>query len=464
MELDKICEEKGWDNKTINTVKRWLQYIVNFYKPKSNVLDHLSVEEYIEYNFKKLKQTNDIKVLELNKIIINPQSLLYECIKKMPFNLDGLTERLSKKEGSYFLDENGEYYLSASGVCQDGKTIELEDKTGLARVLHHELQHINQNYIYPSEFPFANDMLRMLKEGEGEYHYYLLNMIVDFFPIEEKDSYYIYYIVYTLLMFVIPKKMRDSWNKTDNKYFNCYTFFDIFKDITDSEENRNNFSSIFSLATLIAASCNSENTIEIFNNSIETSINRCSKKIEGCEQSISYVLELNRMNNTKNLQYHIEMVNERINILQNHDLLLEKYREIISDEKEFISSEPPEKQEKLLQELQLFTLEKFESLLKEEIKEGKESIRTYQNKKEQSAQEILGEKEYKRYQYYQFGMELSEKMRLLLMQGLTFTELFEQFLEKIESYLIEKNDSRTDEKLTFINEIRKNCLTNFKKI
>lgn len=371
-----------------------------------------------------------------------------------------LTTRFSKKEKSFILDENGDYYLSASGVCHGGKTIELVDKIGLAHVLQHELQHINQNYAYPSEFPFANDMLKMLNEGEGEYHYHLVDMVVDFFSIEEKDSYYTYYLVYTLLMFVIPKEMRDSWNKIHSIY-NPYVFSDIFNDITDSEENRNNFSYIFSLATLIVASCNSEHTKEIYNTSVETSISRCSKKLEGWNQTISFVLEANRKNNLEGLQFHIEAVSERINILHNHDLLQEKYKEIISNEKEFIASEPKEVQEKLFHELELFTLEKYESILKEEIKEGEESIQKYQNNlNKQTPQEILGEEDYKRYKYYQFGMELSRKMQVLLSQGLAFTELFEQFLEKVESYLIERKDSRIDEKLSFIDEIRKKCLIN----
>ena len=55
-------------------------------------------------------------------------------------------------------------------------------------------------------------------------------------------------------------------------------------------------------------------------------------------------------------------------------------------------------------------------------------------------------------------------MQVLLSLKLSFTELFEQFLEKIESYLIESKDFRLDEKLSFINKIRTNCLVNSKKI
>lgn len=121
-------------------------------------------------------------------------------------------------------------------------------------------------------------MLQMLNEGEGEYHYHLLDITKDFYPIEGKDSYYIYYLVYMLLMSVLPKEMRDSWNKL-HSVSNFHIFSDLFKDIT-KEENRNNFSDIFSLATLIVASCNCENIKEIFNNSVDVSINRCSKKVE----------------------------------------------------------------------------------------------------------------------------------------------------------------------------------------
>ncbi len=61
-------------------------------------------------------------------------------------------------------------------------------------------------------------------------------------------------------------------------------------------------------------------------------------------------------------------------------------------------------------------------------------------------------------------MQLGKKMQVLLSLKLSFTELFEQFLEKIESYLIESKDFRLDEKLSFINKIRTNCLVNSKKI
>lgn len=464
MELDKICEEKNFDNKTIKVLEQWFLFILTFYKPSTDILEHFGVEEYIKYNFEKLKQTKGIKVLELKEILINPQCSLYKCIKKIPFNIDELTTRFSKQEKNFISDNNGEYYLPSSGVCHGGKTIELVDGEGLVHVLHHELQHINQNYAYPSEFPFSNGMLQMLNEGETEYHYHLLDTISNFPPVEEKNTYYTYYLVYTLLMFVIPKEMRNSWNKIDSICPNSYTFSDIFKYISDSEADKKIFSQLFAFATLIVASCNSENTKEIFNTSVETSINRCSKKVEGWNQTISFVLESDRKSNLEGLQYYIEAVGERINTLKSPDLLRQKYTRIISDEKEFIAGEAKEVQEELLHELELFTLEKYISLLEKEIKEGEESICRYQNKKEQTPQEILGKEDYSRYQYYQFGMELSKKMQVLLRQELTFAELFQQFLEQVEGYLIEIKDTKLDEKLSFIDEIGKNCLINSRRI
>lgn len=463
-ELDRICEEKNWNKITIKVLRKWLLSILMFYKTNVDILNHFSVEEYIKYNFEKLKQTKDIKVLRLEEILNDPNCSLYKCIKKMPFNIDGLKTRFSKEKECFILDEHGEYYLSASGVCHGGETIELVDEIGLEHVLQHELQHIDQNYVYPSEFPFANDMLKMLYEGEGDYHYNLVDRFPNFSPIDTNDSYYIYYLVYTLLMLAIPKEMRDSWNKTDSIYPNSCVFSDIFKYISDSQVSINVFSQLFALATMIVASCNPENTKEIFDISVDTSLNRCSKKVDDYNQTIQFELESYRKNNLESQQLNIKFVKERINILQNPDLLQEKYLEIISDEKEFISSEPKEKQEELLQELQLFTLEKFESILKEGVKEGEESIRKYQNKKEKTPQEILGDEDYKRYQYYQFGMKLSKNMQVLLSQELTLTELFKQLLEKVESYLTESKDSRLEEKLAFIDEIIKNCLVNSKKI
>ena len=262
------------------------------------------------------------------------------------------------------LDSNGEYYLSALGVCYRGETIELVGKPILAQVLEHELQHIDQSYVYPSKFPFASDMLKMLYEGEAGYHYNLIYTDGKYFPIDENDFYYIYYLLYTLLMLVIPKEMRDLWSKKYSIDSISYIFPNIFKSITNSEENRKNFSYIFSLATLVAAYCNSENIKKIFNISIETSLNHCSKKVEEWDQTISNVIE----------------------------------------------------------------------------------------------------EDNKRYQYYQFGMELSKKMQMLLRQELSFVELFLLFLEKVENCIIERKDPLLDEKLSFIDEIRKNCLINSKKI
>lgn len=76
VELDRICEEKNWDDKTIKALRQWFLFILSFYKPSTDILDHFSVEEYIKYNFEKLKRTKDIKVLELKDILINPHCSL----------------------------------------------------------------------------------------------------------------------------------------------------------------------------------------------------------------------------------------------------------------------------------------------------------------------------------------------------------------------------------------------------
>lgn len=462
-EFDKICEENKYDEKTVNVLRNWLLSILMFYKPSMDILNHSNLEEYIKYNFEKLKKAKDIKVLEIEEIINNPNSLLYKCIIKMPFDID-LKNRLSKSEECYNLDKNGKYYLSANGVCHNDKKIELLNEKGLDQVLHHELQHINQNYVYPSEFPFANDMLKMLNEGEAEYHSHLIDLIPDFQPIEKKATYDIYYFVYILLMLILPKEMCTFWSQIKSAKPNSHTFSNIFKYISDSERNRKSFSEIFALATSIVASCDSENTKEIFAMSVNKSLNRCTKKVETYNKWILRELEETKKSNLESLQYHIEKVNEIVNILDDSNLLQEKYLEIINDEKEFIASEPKETQYELLNELQLFTLEKFKSRLIENVENGKSSIKKYQNKKVQTTHEILGEEEYKKFKFYQFGMELNKSMLLLLEQDLAFTVLFDQFLEKVSKYLIENKDSRLDEKLAFIDEIRNNCLISSKKI
>ncbi len=290
MELDKICEEKNWDDITIKTLRKWLSSVLYFYNPNDNILEHLGVHEYINNSLEKLKQVKDIKVLRLDQVISNPNCSLFKYIKKIPFDKDSFKIRLSKRGECFILDENGDYYLSVYGECHRmDKTIELLDEGGVENLFHHELQHIDQYYIYPSEFPFASDMLKMLCEGEAEYHRYLINRVSNFLPIEESSIYYIYYLVYTLLMLVIPKEMQECWNSTYR--YNTAIVSDIFKYISDSEVNRKRFSQLFALITLIVAYCNPQNTEEIINASVDTSMNRYLDSLETLDQIIQSGIE-----------------------------------------------------------------------------------------------------------------------------------------------------------------------------
>ena len=80
MELDKICEEKNWDDITIKTLRKWLSSVLYFYNPNDNILEHLGVHEYINNSLEKLKQVKDIKVLRLDQVISNPNCSLFKGI------------------------------------------------------------------------------------------------------------------------------------------------------------------------------------------------------------------------------------------------------------------------------------------------------------------------------------------------------------------------------------------------
>lgn len=304
-------------------------------------------------------------------------------------------------------------------------------------------------------------MLKMLSEGEAEYHYHLVDINPNFSSINKEDAYYTYYLVYILLMMTIPKKMRSSWNKTDINSSNTHLFANIIRDITFDEQDRNDFSLIFALIALIVANSNPENTKDCFNESILISMKHYAELVKKFNQNILSELKSDKKNNIENLQFYIEEVKKREKILASPDLLQKEYMEIISSEKAFIASEPKEEQEQLLHELNLFTLENYKCLLKNEIEEGKEIIQKIQNKREKLHHEILGENDYELYKYYQFGLELNKKIAMLLSQKLSMEELFEKLLEKVENYLIKKTDDKLNEKLSFINKIRENCLKSY---
>lgn len=464
-ELKQIMKEKNWnDDITVNTLISWLLHFFHFYDASSNILDNFSLDDYLKNSFEKLRQTESLKIINFAEIINNPNCMLYSHIKRIPDNIINKVEnRLSKKEENYFLAQNGEYYLTAYGVNRGGSKIELVNRKELEYTLQHELQHINQGFAYPSEFPFTNDMLNMLHEGEAEYHANLINYSESDLLICSENLYHIYYLTYTLLMMVIPKEMRNTWNKT-NQYNNTYLFPEVFKYISNTPESRNQFSDIFALVTIIVASCNSENTKEIFSKSIDKSMNRCSKKIEAWDKIVYLEIEADRKNIIKSQNQNYKVVQESMELLENPDLLKERYLEIINEEKEYIAIQSKELQNELLAELELFTLERFKNQKMEDIKNGEENIKKCQMKREKSPQEILGDIDYQAYQYYQFGMSLNQKIQILLNQKLSFTELFEQLLQKVSNYLIESKDYKVGEKIAFIDRIKTNNLQDFKKI
>ncbi|MCI8777679.1 MAG: hypothetical protein HFI87_00790 [Bacilli bacterium] len=463
--LNQIMQEKNWnDDITANTLIGWLLYFFNFYDANSNILDNFSLDDYIKNSFEKLRQTESLKIIDFLEIINNPKCILYSHIKKIPANIiDKVENRLSKKGENYFLDPNGDYYLSAYGVNRGGAKIELVNRKELEYTLQHELQHVNQVFAYPSEFPFPKDMLNMLNEGEAEYHSNLINYSENDLLICPENLYHIYYLTYTLLMMVIPKEMCNAWNKAD-QYNHPYIFPEIFKYISNTSESRNHFSDIFSLVTIIVASCNSENTEEIFSKSVDKSLNRCSKRLCAWDEIVFLELESDRKNILESQNRNNEFLKENMILLQNPDLLKKKYLEIINEEKEYIASQSKNLQNELLSELELFTLERFKDQIIENIKNSKEKIKKCQNKKEKSPKEILGNVDYQQYQYYQFGMSLNKKMQVLLNQKLTFTELFEQLLQKVSNYLIESKDTKIEEKLAFIDKIKNNNLQDSKKM
>lgn len=443
--LEKICEEKKWTSRTFKGLKRWLDSVITYYDANFDVLDNLGLQEFIVYNLIKIKQTEDIKLLTLQEILDNPNCLLNE-----EFN-----DILLKQPELNKIDESDKEIVL--GICSKGKTIELVDQDlDFECTLQHELQHINQFYTYPSELPFSADMFKMLHEGESEYSQNLINRFKRFHPIDINDSYYIYYLVYTLLMLTIPKEMRDCWNKSNKLSF----FPNIFKYITNSLKNREQYSHIFALATLIVASCNKKNTKEVFDESVSTSLNWCEKKVKGIQD----IIKIRKENILESQKRYIKDIKENTNMLENPKLLQNKYLEILKEEQEFIATEKEDdKKAKLMKSLETFTFENFKDILQERINDVEEMIHKLQTKAE-SLQEMLGSNDYLEYQYYQFGIELNKEMQLLLSKKLSFTSLFEQLLETVGNHLIETESYMLEEKISFINEIKNHNMISTKQV
>lgn len=71
MELDKLCKEKNFNNISTIILKEWYSYILSFYESSADILNHSNIEEYIKYNFEKLKKIENIKIFEIEELLIN---------------------------------------------------------------------------------------------------------------------------------------------------------------------------------------------------------------------------------------------------------------------------------------------------------------------------------------------------------------------------------------------------------
>lgn len=463
IELNEICNEKKWNNFVREILQKWFMHILIGYDEKNNILDHFCLREYIENNFEKLRQIESLNVVNLEEILNNPNSLFYKYITKIPDYVKNVENRIAKRNERFVLDNLGEYYLEACGQCIGNRKIELVNERNIEYTFEHELQHINQNYYYPSEFPFAREMIKMLHEGDAEYHSVLLGQGFPIIPENIEDSYEVYYLLYTLLMIAVPKEMRHFWSKTKCDS-NRDSLFKIFGFISDNPETRNNFAQIFALVTLMVASCNSENTRDVYEISINKSSNRCLKKVEKWNQMIQEIKEKDKKDNFERMQEYAFLVKELTKTIQSPYLLKKEYLTEMNTAKEWIEEQPKEEQEKYMQEMRTFTIEKYKESKMEEAKELQEAILKVQNKKELNLKEILEEKEYQQYNYYRFGIKLNENMKNLLKQELSFLELFEKFVEAIENYLIQNKGEGLEEKLAFIERVKKENLESSKKI
>lgn len=452
--IDSLCLEKKFSTEIKEFLIDWTFSLVIFYEPKKNILDGFSLGEYLKDCFERLNKMKKLKIYSPEEIGKNEDSLIYKEIKIFPKEFERKDfSYFYRKEGQQFiLDEKGEYYLTASGV-QCNAIINLVKKEGMYATFKHELEHVHQGFYYPTYFPFSKEIVLMLCEGAAEYQDYLFSGLLPsvFFDDNfiKKYSYVVYYQLYLLLMFVIPKEVRKKW-QSDEKFGKIYElqenyFLRNLKFFYDTDDKREYFSKVFAICTLIVSKCDRENTDEVIIDSIETSYEYCNRKMSKQGKFIEESLELERtqeQENRVNLQKYLTLK-------QNESLMYEEYIKLKEREKACLLNEPLEEQAKLLEEMEKeMTFEAYKSYVQEEIEICKRHIEA--SKQERTPEQILGEKEFRIYQYYQFGVSLNKNMKHLFHQKFSVEELLEMLIDEIQEALKKDENSNVDAKLDYL--------------
>lgn len=413
-ELEKICEEKQFNEKIKNMLVRWFYWIFNSYNSTLNILDYDSLKEYIEKQLKDLKKVQKFNIYTIEEILKDSKNHFNNFIKPLP---EKETFRylflLKKEKNSFQIAEDGNFFISCYGLTNfENLSMELIEHENIHKTFHHELRHINQGtikYQYPSIYPFFSEIIKMCQEGEAVFHRRLIdgNIFLQKGDWNEEDikeyPYDLFYQIYIILMFLLPTEMRKEW---ENEKFNISYI---------SGDKQDFFVNIFALVTILVAKTNSKNTKD----HIEASINLC---YQDCVRIIDKAKQ-----NEENQQIYTNALQENNNILSNLNLLKEEYKK--------------------------FSREHNDKMSLETFKQSLEDWSIYYQYK----QDYYKKKEYleeNKYQLYLFGINLSTALKSLLEQNLSVTDVFQIFVKEAENYLQKTNAPYLEDKLLFISTLK----------
>ncbi len=457
-EFEEICKEKNLNKKGEELLQQWF-FMLFLYTPNMDLVNHASLEEYIEKYLQSLRNMNNLSIYTLEEVL-NDESNILHIIKQVPKTHGNAKYawRLKKENGKYILDDNGEFYLEASGICGiEDHNIALIDDNETINSLQHELTHINQGenkYDYPSKLPFFYDIKKMLREAEANSSERIMNgdVFFAFYDWNEYNiqsySYHFYYQIYIMLMFILPKEMKKDWEEGN---FNVTHI---------PEQQKDFFSNLFAIITILVAKSNLENTDEVFEESINICYQDCLPKLVQADNDF-----IKARQDELKIEEQIALcrIQEIEIILNNPNLFKEEYlKKIEAIKKEILELEDVTEveREELLNELKNEgTSEEYASSLRKEIDENEEHIKNYQEKRK--PENLLNEEDYKNYCFRKFGIDLTIAMKQLLEQKFTIAELFQMLVKKVENYLIEMEGK--NEKLAFI-ELLKNPSFDSQKI
>lgn len=445
-ELDKIIIEKGYEDYEVQRLlKEWLVEVIFSYNINNDILGGRTLDEYVNSYLDALRKLENITIFQIEDVLKDPTNYFYKEIHFQNSSEEKyiVPYKLKKENDHFVLEEQGDYWLSTSGVFNfDTKKIGLLMSKNVVKTFHHELTHVIQmssSFNYPCIFPFSFKMKTMLEEGEAEYNRKIISeSILDqgiFWDEAEVQvlNYELYFQIYTLLMLAISNQNRFKWLNNEIDLINL------------SKERKESFANLFAIISLLLA----KSDPDIKENNIESHIRMCYMDCQAKLDEYNENLETSKSIETRivNAQKEIQHLQ---NLLNDTNLLKEAYIERVSEVKqEIMQEENIELRMALLKELEEETIVEFKSALEREKLEKERNLAYNQNLL--TSHSFLEESEI---ETYQFGKLISTFMHNYVEQKISISELFRLLVEKIEELLLETDTIDLNKKLDFVRSLK----------